>query len=42
MTSVVLENAEVPPLVDVSTLVPAVPLVWSQALKVRAEEEEPL
>ena len=34
--SVVEENAVVPPLVEVSTLVPTVPLVWSQARKVMA------
>ena len=33
-TSVALENAVVPPLVVTSTLVPCVPLVWSQAWKV--------
>ena len=42
MTSVALEKAVVPPLLEVSTLVPAVPLVWSQARSVSAEVELPL
>ena len=41
MTSVALENAAIPPLVAVLTLVPAVPLVWSQARIVSAEVELP-
>ena len=42
ITSVALENAVVPPLLEVSTLVPAVPLVWSQPRSVSAEVELPL
>ena len=33
--AVAVENALVPPLVVVSAVLPAVPLVWSQARKVR-------
>src|ERR1044071_7778165 len=40
-TSVAAENAVVPPLLEVSTLVPAVPLVWSQTRMVSAEVEGP-
>ena len=36
MVSVALENAVVPPLLAVVTLVPAVPLVWSHARTVKA------
>jgi len=41
-TSVALENAVAPPLLPVSTLLPAVPLVWSQARKVSAATDVPL
>ncbi|WP_377806481.1 hypothetical protein ABNQ38_06475 (plasmid) [Azospirillum sp. A29] len=34
--SVAVENAVLPPLVLVSAVLPAVPLVWSQARKVMA------
>ena len=40
--SVSVENAVVPPLVVVFTLVPAVPLVWSQARKVKADAMVPV
>ena len=41
-TSVALENAVVPPLLLVSTLLPALPLVVSQARRVRAPALVPL
>ena len=42
ITSVALLNAVVPPLLAVLTLVPAVPLVWSQARSVSAAVLLPL
>ena len=40
--SVALENAELPPFVAVLTLLPAVPLVWSQARNVMPSLTVPL
>src|SRR5207244_8003704 len=41
ITSVALENVVVPPLLDVSTLVPALPLLWSQPRIVSADVAVP-
>src|SRR5689334_16656642 len=41
ITSVALENAVVPPLLEVSTLLPALPPVWSQPRMVSAEVDVP-
>ena len=42
MVSVAPEKAEVPPVVAVLTLVPLMPLVWSQARIVRPDATVPL